>query len=167
MSKVEITEVPCIEIYTDGSCHTQHCIGGWVALLFIGKDKIVLSGKELNTTHNRMEITAVIKAIEYVREMNLAPSGIKIYSDSQYVIGLTARKEKLSALNFETKKGNEIRNADLVKELLKLGECMCLQFVKVKAHQKKTDMPNYNNEADKFSRKIVREAVGLYLDENN
>lgn len=162
MTATGIKDKQCVEIYTDGSCHTQHCIGGWAAALFIGKEKIILSGKELNTTHNRMELTAVIEAIEYVRKMNSAFCGIKIYSDSQYIIGLTARKEKLFALNFETKKGDEIRNADLVKELLKLTECMPLQFVKVKAHQKKNEVINYNIEADKLSRKIVREAVKLY-----
>jgi ribonuclease HI len=164
---VKISDTLCIDIYTDGSCHTQHCIGGWAAILFIGGEKIVLSGKEQDTTHNRMELTAVIKAVEYLMEKNRPPAEIKIYSDSQYVVGLMGRKEKLSALHFETRKGNEIRNADLVKFFLALSESTNLQFVKVKAHQKINDIANYNTEADKLSRKIVREACGAIVVENN
>ncbi len=39
-------------IYTDGSCHTQHCLGAWVAIIFIACEKTILSGKDFNTTHN-------------------------------------------------------------------------------------------------------------------
>jgi ribonuclease HI len=164
---VGISNKLCVEIYTDGSCHTQQCIGGWAAILFVGEGKIVLSGKELDTTHNRMELTAVIKVLEYLREKNIPPAEIKIYSDSQYVVGLTGRKEKLSALHFETRKGNEIRNADLVKEFLALAESTNLQFIKVKAHQKMNDIANYNIEVDKLSRKIVREASRVIVFKKN
>ena len=58
------------EIYTDGSCHTQHCIGAWASIVFIGNEKIILSGKEINTTHNRMELLAVINAVEYIQNNN-------------------------------------------------------------------------------------------------
>lgn len=148
-----------IDIYTDGSCHTQHLIGGWAAILFIGREKIVLSGTETNTTHNRMELTAVIKAIEYVQANYKDTTIINIFSDSQYVIGLPARKEKLSAKAFTTSAGNDIQNADLVKELLALDGSLTLLFTKIKAHQKQTDIANHNIEVDKLSRKLVREAV--------
>ncbi len=147
-----------IAIYTDGSCHTQHRIGGWAALLFIGEDKIVLSGSEVDTTHNRMELTAVIKAIEYARE-HYPGVTIQIISDSQYVIGLKGRKEKLSGAGFITKKGNEIQNADLVQQLLLLDEQVAITFTKIKAHQRQGAALNHNIEADKLSRKIVRDAV--------
>jgi ribonuclease HI len=148
------------EVYTDGSCHTQYCIGAWAAILFTGKEKQVLTGKASNTTHHRMELTAVIKAIEYVRKMHPSLTEIKIFSDSQYVIGLPARKEKLSALDFATKKGNEIKNTKLVKELLAHAASITLHFIKIKAHQKNHDRAVlYNREADKLSRNIVRQAV--------
>ncbi len=152
-----------IEIYTDGSCHTQLNIGAWAALLLIGDKKIMLSGKEICTTHNRMELTAVIKAIEYVQKNFNKTGALTIVSDSQYVVGLTARKEKLTRLYFATKKGNEIRNASLVKQLLDYTDSLTIQFIKIKAHQKKTDTINYNIEVDKLSRKIVREAVGIEM----
>jgi len=146
-------------IYTDGSCHTKQLIGAWVAILFINEEKVVLTGVMPATTHNRMEITAVIEGIKYIRYNHRAVKVINVISDSQYVIGIAARKQKLSLNNFISKSGNNIPNADLVKELLELSETVTIEFVKIKAHQKKIDFPNYNIEADQLSRKIVREAV--------
>ena len=82
-----------ILIYTDGSCHTQHQIGGWAAILFINEKKIILSGTETNTTHQRMELVAVIKAIEYIQKHDKSVKKIHIISDSQYIIGLTSRAD--------------------------------------------------------------------------
>ena len=155
-----IVSHPSIEIYTDGSCHTQLRLGAWAALILIkSEEKIILSGKEKNTTHNRMELTAVIEAIKYVRNNLKSVSSLTIVSDSQYVVGLTARQEKFTASDFTTKKGNEIRNVDLVKDLLKYTNSMNIEFVKIKAHQKKTSTINHNIEVDLICRKIVREAV--------
>ena len=148
-----------VEIYTDGSCHTQHLIGAWVAIIFIAGEKIILSGEELNTTHNRMELTAVIKSLQYLQQLNKKIILITIVTDSQYVTGLQEREQKFTAQKFETKKGNTISNLLLVKELLVLINCMPVNFVKIKAHQKKTAEVNYNIEADKLSRNIVRRAV--------
>lgn len=148
-----------IEIYTDGSCHTQQCLGAWVAIVFIAGEKVILSGKELNTTHNRMELTAVIKTFEYIQQSTTKMPVIKVVTDSQYVTGLQARSGKFSTQNFITKKGTPISNADLVMKLLALTNALPVEFVKIKAHQKNTAVINYNIEADKLSRNIVRLAV--------
>jgi ribonuclease HI len=148
-----------IEIYTDGSCHTQQCVGAWAAVLLIGEQKIVLSGKENDTTHNRMEILAVINSIKYVQKHVKEITDMKIVSDSQYVIGLVGRQAKFTASDFKTKSGNEIRNVDLVKELLDLLSVTHVEFIKIKAHQKATNIVNYNIEVDKLSRQLVRDAV--------
>lgn len=151
----------CAEIYTDGSCHTQQCVGAWAAVILIDEQKIVLSGKENNTTHNRMEILAVINAVKYIQIHFKSVTKIKVVSDSQYVIGLVGRQSKFESSDFTTKAGNDIRNIDLVKELLKLISLFNLEFVKIKAHQKVTDIINYNIEVDKLSRQLVREAVKM------
>lgn len=148
-----------VEIYTDGSCHTQHFIGAWVAIVFIAGEKIILSGEKLNTTHNQMELTAVIKSLQYLQQLSKKIISITIITDSQYVTGLQERAKKFAAQKFETKKGNAISNVLLVKELLLLSSSMPVNFVKIKAHQKKTAEVNYNMEADKLSRNIVRQAV--------
>ncbi|SEW34798.1 ribonuclease HI [Chitinophaga sp. YR573] len=146
-------------IYTDGSCHTQHLNGGWAAIIFIDEEKVVLTGEATDTTHNRMELTAVIKAIQHVKEHYTAVTAIRIISDSQYVVTLADRKEKLSARSFSTKKGTDIRNADLVKLFLDLIVDPPVEFIKIKAHQKNDGELNYNIEADKLSRSIVRKQL--------
>lgn len=156
-----VNELINAEVYTDGSCHTQHCIGAWASILFIGSDKITLSGSESHTTHNRMEILAVINAVEYIQDKYPLIKEIRLVSDSQYVIGLMDRQSKFIKSNFKTKAGNDIRNVDLVKVLLVLANSISIQFVKIKAHQKETEIINYNLEVDKICRKLVREAVNL------
>ncbi len=148
-----------VEIYTDGSCHTQKCVGAWASVILVDAQKIILSGKEENTTHNRMEILAVINSINYVLQHFPTIRELKVVSDSQYVIGLVSRQSKFLTSDYTTKAGNDIRNIDLVKELLLLLSTIKVEFVKIKAHQKATAVINYNIEVDKLSRQLVREAV--------
>jgi len=106
-----------------------------------------------------MELTAVIKAIEFVKEKHQAAKEINIISDSQYVIGLVGRQEKFAKLNFKTVSGSDIRNVDLVKHFLKLNQETKIHFTKIKAHQQQTSVVNYNIKADILARHLVREAV--------
>ncbi len=148
-----------IDIYTDGSCNPQYKIGGWAALIFSDDKKVVLQGNETETTHNRMELTAVIKSIEYVLKEIKELELIKIYTDSQYVERIPFRADKLVSKDFLTKKGKSIQNIDLIQQLITLIETTEIEFIKVKAHQKASDMPNYNRDVDKLSRKLVRRQI--------
>ena len=148
-----------IFIYTDGSCHTQKRVGAWAAILLIDKNEIILQGNEMDTTHNRMELLGVIKAIEYIIENHQKSASIQLITDSQYVMDIPERAEKLSANDFITKKGNTLHNADLIKILMKLLIEKPISFYKIKAHQKEGDTINYNNVVDKISRSIVRDMV--------
>lgn len=145
------------DIYTDGSCDTKSGQGAWVAILLTDEGKVVLSGRIPGTTHNRMELSAVIEGIKYAQSNFKGIRHLHIYADSQYVTGLMERQEKLSNANFITSKGTMIRNADLVKEFYMLGAEIQLIFTKVKAHQKQGTAINYNIDADKLVRKIMRE----------
>jgi ribonuclease HI len=147
------------DIYTDGSCDTQSGQGAWVAILLTEGEKVVLSGRIPGTTHNRMELSAVIEGITYAQNTFKGIQHLHIYSDSQYVTGLMERQDKLSNANFITSKGTILRNADLVQELYKLGAQIQLIFTKVKAHQKQGTAINYNIDADKLVRKIMREEL--------
>jgi ribonuclease HI len=152
-----------IVIYTDGSCNTKIKIGAWAAILLFPGEKILLKGVEYNTTNNRMELTAVLKAIEYIEEKHF-DSLIHIFTDSQYALRIPERKEKLKKNQFLTKKGSPIQNIDLVKDLILKIESHSISFIKVKAHQKPNINPNsvlvnYNIEVDKLVRKMVRENV--------
>jgi ribonuclease HI len=150
-------KTPIIQIYTDGSCHTQQLIGAWGAIVLINDKKVVLSNIETDTTHNRMELLGVIKAVEYLKENNLANTVIEVYSDSQYVVNLLTRKTRLKQNNFITKKGTLIQNSDLVQKLIQQIETHTINFTKVKAHQKDGDA--MNREVDILVRNLVRAKV--------
>ncbi len=152
--------VPHIKIYSDGSCHTQLLCGAWAAIIFIGEKKALLSGTEDDTTHNRMELIAVIKAIAHLDEAGFGKQLISIFSDSQYVVNITARKERLKQNNFITKKGTPIQNVDLIKKFISQIENHNLEFVKVKAHQKNGDA--LNREVDITVRQLLRQKVNEY-----
>ncbi len=71
-----------VTIYTDGACSGNPGPGGWGAVLIYRGVEKELSGGEENTTNNRMELTAVISALQALRE----PCAVELYSDSKYVI---------------------------------------------------------------------------------
>lgn len=144
-----------IEIYTDGSCNSKHRIGGWAAIILYSGEKQILEGHDENTTHQRMELIAVIKALEYV-SIKLSALPITLYTDSQYVKDLAIRKEKLQNNNFITKKKTDLPNTDLIKAIFTYSEQLNITFVKVKAHEKTSGSENYNHEVDRLARKIVR-----------
>ena len=146
-----------IEIYTDGSCHTQQRTGAWAALILLGDKKEVLRDIAHDTTHNRMELLSVIKAIEYTNTHH-PDARLRIYTDSQYVYTLPDRLPRLKQKAFLTKKRTEIQNADLVKAFLHLIENQDIEWIKVKAHQKDdSEQTRHNRFVDKLSRKLVRE----------
>ena len=72
---------PIITIYSDGACRGNPGDGGWGALLISGTNEKSICGGERNTTNNRMELLAVIKALEIIKQS----SDIQIYTDSTYV----------------------------------------------------------------------------------
>lgn len=76
-----MSELKKVEIFTDGACSGNPGPGGWGAVLRYGEHEAEMSGGDANTTNNRMELTAVISAVERLKE----PCDIKIYTDSQYV----------------------------------------------------------------------------------
>lgn len=148
------TSIP-IEIYTDGSSHTQKLIGAWAAIIYYNKTKIIIKQVETNTSHNRMEMQAVIQAIKFV-DINYSTNiPIIINSDSQYVVNLVDRKEKLKKNEFFTRKGNPVKNLDLVITLIDQIETHEITFNKIKAHVKDGDIKN--REVDLLVRKLMRE----------
>jgi ribonuclease HI len=144
-----------ITIYTDGSCNTQTRVGAWAAIILYAESKTILQGTEPDTTHNRMELVAVIKAILFSVE-KYPESTLNVFTDSQYVIKLETRKDKLQDNNFITKKGSVLPNADLLKQLIELAEKYPIVFNKVKAHQKVSETENLNREVDIICRKAMR-----------
>jgi ribonuclease HI len=149
-----------IEIYTDGSCNPTQKIGAWAAILFNSGEKIILKGTVQHTTHNRMELMAVITAIDFAIE-KLKGELIVVFTDSQYVCRITERKDRLKKNSFITKKGSLLHNSDLLQLLIYQIETHSIQFVKVKAHQAAeiNNEINYNSEVDKIVRQLMRVEV--------
>ena len=81
-----------VTLYTDGACSGNPGPGGWGAILIFGGHKKELSGGEKSTTNNRMELTAVIRGLEALKESCV----VELYSDSKYVIDAL---EKLSLIH--------------------------------------------------------------------
>lgn len=138
-----------VVLYTDGACSGNPGAGGYGAILsFKGKEKI-LSGGELNTTNNRMELMAVICGLENVKEGNK----VKVFSDSAYVVNAFNQNwiENWKRNNWRTSAGAEVSNKQLWKRLLEAMEGKDVEFVKVKGH---SDNEN-NNRCDAIARNEI------------
>ncbi|MDD7331735.1 ribonuclease HI [Eubacterium sp.] len=121
-----------IEIYTDGACSGNPGPGGWGAVLvYNGKEK-ELSGSEKNTTNNRMELTAVIMALNALNQ----PCEVKLTTDSEYVCDAINKSWVYSWRKNGWKKSDKkpALNVDLWKELLSLLEKHEVEFIWVKGH---------------------------------
>jgi ribonuclease HI len=107
-----------IEIYTDGACRGNPGPGGWAALLQMGEHEKELSGAEALTTNNRMELTAVIRALEALKR----PVQIRLYTDSQYVRrGITEWLRAWKARGWRTADRKPVKNQDLWERLEEAG----------------------------------------------
>ena len=103
-----------IEIYTDGACRGNPGPGGWAALLKKGEHEREISGAEALTTNNRMELTAVIRALETLKQ----PVVARLYTDSQYVRrGITEWLVAWKARGWRTADRKPVKNQDLWERL--------------------------------------------------
>ncbi|MDP8228550.1 MAG: ribonuclease HI [Candidatus Electryoneaceae bacterium] len=119
-----------ITVYTDGACRGNPGPGGWGAVMIWGKHKRELSGGESSTTNNRMELMAVIRALEALKR----PAELDIYSDSSYVVqGVTKWLPNWIRRGWRRSKG-ELLNIDLWKELNRLKQQHRIQWHWVKGH---------------------------------
>lgn len=137
-----------IVLYTDGACSGNPGIGGWGAILFYKGAKKELSGGEKQTTNNRMELTAVIKGLEAVKES----CSIDIYSDSAYVVNafLQGWVANWESNGWRTAKG-VVQNQDLWQKLIALLGNHDVHWHKVKGHADN----EHNNRCDLLARNEI------------
>lgn len=105
-----------VNLYTDGACSGNPGPGGYGAILVYGKIEKELSGGELSTTNNRMELMAAIVGLEALKE----PCSVSLTSDSKYLVD-AIEKDWLSnwqAKNWRKADGKPVLNVDLWKRLL-------------------------------------------------
>jgi ribonuclease HI len=120
-----------IEIYTDGACRGNPGPGGWAALLMMGKREREISGAEALTTNNRMELTAVIRALEALKR----PVQARVYTDSQYVrLGITEWLPVWRARGWRTADKKPVKNQDLWQQLAILAAVHQLEWHWVPGH---------------------------------
>ncbi len=143
-----------VRIYTDGGCsgnQSDENIGGWGAILEYGEHRKELYGGELNTTNNRMEMTALIEALSALKKEGLE---LEVFSDSSYVMNCFREKWYVSwrKNGWKNSKKEPVDNRELWEKLLELVEKQGdVKFFRVKGHVNlKSKSTNFNALYEKF-----------------
>jgi ribonuclease HI len=103
-----------VDIYTDGACRGNPGPGGWAAVLSAGGREKEISGAQLLTTNNRMELQAVIEALNALKR----PAQVRLYTDSQYVRrGILEWLPQWKARGWKTADRKPVKNQDLWQQL--------------------------------------------------
>lgn len=127
-----MSEMPKVEIFTDGACSGNPGAGGWGAVLRMGSHIKELSGGEAETTNNRMELTAAIEALSALKK----PCEVVLTSDSRYLVEAVNNgwvygwKKK----GWKRSDNSPALNSDLWEKLLLLLKEHKVEFVWVKGH---------------------------------
>ncbi len=155
-------------IYTDGACSKNPGVGGY-AFIILSHDGTVLlklSGGEKHTTNNRMELKAIVRALEHLNEprealnyrlpYNKNEMSVTIRSDSAYCVN-AVKQGWIHVWNnneWKTKEGHEVKNKELWQKLLELisKEHLKVTFEKVKGHSG----DKYNEMVDKAAKNVIQ-----------
>ncbi len=121
-----------VQIFTDGACSGNPGPGGWGAILRYGEHEKELSGGDAHTTNNRMELTAVIKSLDALKE----PCSVTLTTDSQYVVNSVTKGWVYgwAKKNWIKEKNQPVPNAELWQQLLPLLKKHNVEFVWVRGH---------------------------------
>ena len=141
-----------VEIYTDGACKGNPGPGGWgVWMLYNGKEKTMHGGEAL-TTNNRMEMMAVIKALQALKR----PCSVKLYTDSSYVLkGITEWIVGWKARGWRTADKKPVKNNDLWKMLDALASEHKIEWIWVRGHN--------GNDGNERADSLANEGVAAFL----
>ena len=122
---------PIVDIYTDGACKGNPGRGGWGALLSYGGQEKELFGGEEHSTNNRMELTAVIRALQTLKR----PCQVRVYTDSKYVQkGISEWILNWKRRGWRTSGNEPVKNADLWQQLDQLAAQHQIEWLWVKGH---------------------------------
>ena len=142
-----------LRIYTDGGCsgnQSEENAGGWGAILEFGEHKKELHGGELNTTNNRMEMTALLQAFEAVKK---EAQTIEIFSDSSYLMNCFREKwyENWQKNGWKNSKKEPVENRDLWEALLSHIHKHKITCYRVKGHVNlNSKVTDFNKLYEKF-----------------
>ncbi len=139
-----------VRIYTDGACKGNPGPGGWGAVVQMDGEEKELFGGEPQTTNNRMELTAVIRALELLND----PRHIEVYTDSQYVQkGISEWLHDWKRRGWRTADKKPVKNVDLWRELDRLASLHRIAWHWVKGHAGHRE----NERADALANRGVEE----------
>ena len=120
-----------VEVFTDGACKGNPGPGGWGVLLRIGHHEKEMSGSEPDTTNNRMEMLAAIKALEALNQ----PCRVTLHTDSKYVLdGITRWVFGWQKNGWKTADRKPVKNADLWQALVAAARPHQVEWVWVRGH---------------------------------
>jgi len=120
-----------IEVFTDGACKGNPGVGGWGALLNAGGKTRELYGGEVQTTNNRMEMTAVIRALEALQ----CRCSVRLHTDSKYVqLGISEWIHSWKKRGWKTADKKPVKNEDLWRRLDELAAQHDIEWLWVKGH---------------------------------
>lgn len=152
VAPVKTTQI--VSIYTDGSCLNNPGNGGYGAILSIGEHRREISGGEADTTNNRMELMAVISALETLKR----PVSVVVYTDSTYVQTNYPRLVNWEKNGWKGSNKQPVLNAELWQRLQKAvaEHCITITFEKVKGHSGHPE----NERCDKLAREAAMKFKG-------
>ena len=135
-SKERVIEM---EIYTDGSLKKsgRSTYGGWAFVVIHDSQEIYHDfGSEYNTTNQRMELTAILKALEYAKTKRRGSERVVVYSDSAYAINCYLKEWYINWQNngWINSSGKEVANKDLWFKIIPFFDNFWYEFRKVKGH---------------------------------
>ena len=146
-----VSEQDRVEIYTDGACSGNPGPGGWGAILRAAGQEKGIWGGEPATTNNRMEMMAVIKALQLLKR----PARARVFTDSQYVQkGISEWIKGWKARGWMTAGKTPVKNADLWKALDSVAQLHEVEWLWVKGHAGHPE----NERADELARRGADEA---------
>jgi ribonuclease HI len=140
-----------IDVFTDGACKGNPGPGGWGVILRMGKHEKEMSGSDPQTTNNRMEMTAVIRALNALTE----PCEVNVCTDSRYVIdGMTKWVHGWQKKGWVNASKQPVRNADLWHDLIEAVRRHKVSWQWVRGHDGHIE----NERADKLASDAARAA---------
>jgi ribonuclease HI len=140
---------PFVDIYSDGACSGNPGVGGFGALLKSGEKERALSGCEMLTTNNRMELLAVISALEALK----VPCRVRVTTDSNYVVkGMTEWVADWVKRGWKNSQKKDVMNRDLWERLLKAARSHDVEWSWIKGHNGHAE----NEKCDKLAREAIK-----------
>ena len=147
---MQYQDLPQVIIYTDGACSGNPGPGGWGCVLIHGQRVKELSGGEVDTTNQRMELQAAVSALSALKQ----PCRVQLYSDSAYLINGFRQHwlDKWQSNGWLNAKRQPVENQDLWRPLLELSHVHQVEWLKVKGHAG----DHYNEICDQLARKALK-----------